>query len=82
DGSGEHPDGLLGGAPIEFAVYPDRIRAGFAVPPSWIDRSDGAMVLSLGFSRETPVGRQDAPFAGTPWRALPRRVRIDLLARE
>ncbi|MFZ9914695.1 MAG: hypothetical protein ACO3IB_05075 [Phycisphaerales bacterium] len=82
DGSVEDPDGLLGGAPIEFAVYPDRIRAGFAVPPSWIDRSDGAMVLSLGFSRETPVGRQDAPFAGTPWRALPKRVRIDLLARE
>ncbi|MFM7050824.1 MAG: hypothetical protein ACKOYN_01635, partial [Planctomycetota bacterium] len=32
DGTVDDPEGLLAGAPVEFAVYPDRIRAGFVVP--------------------------------------------------
>jgi 7,8-dihydropterin-6-yl-methyl-4-(beta-D-ribofuranosyl)aminobenzene 5'-phosphate synthase len=67
---------LFDGGPVDYAVERNGTRLG--VDFAAIE----AMVLSLGFSRETPVGRQDAPFAGTPWRALPRRVRIDLLARE
>jgi hypothetical protein len=79
DGSVTDVAGILGEhAGVDFAAYPDRFRASFLVPPSWIDRSGGETMVTLGFRRESAAGRSDAVFPATPWRRLPRAVRVDL----
>lgn len=79
DGTLRDPGGILGeGASLRFAAYPDRFRASFLVPPAWIDRSGGETMVTLAFRRESAAGRTDAVFPTTPWRRLPRPVRIDL----
>lgn len=79
DGSVTDAAGVLGEpAGVGFAAYPDRFRASFLLPPSWIDRSGGETMVTLGFRRESAAGRSDAVFPATPWRRLPRAVRVDL----
>lgn len=81
-GAVEDPSGALAGsAGVEFAAYADQYRLGFVVPPSWIDRRDGRLVVPVGFRRVVGETRFDAPFAVAPWRAIPRTIPIDIRVR-
>ncbi|MDI9402611.1 MAG: hypothetical protein QM516_01955 [Limnohabitans sp.] len=81
-GAVDDPTGALAGsAGVAFAAYPDQYRLGFVVPPTWIDRRDGRLVVPIGFRRSVGDARFDAPFAAAPWRAIPRTIPIDIRVR-
>lgn len=66
---------------VEFAAYPDRIRASFYVPPEWISREDDATIVEVGFRREIAAGFVDALLPTVPWRTRPRAMALDLSPR-
>ena len=73
---------LEGSTGVNFHNYSDRYRFGFAVPPSWLDHSDGRTIVRLAFRRRIGASTFDAPFASVPWRSSARSIGIDILERE
>lgn len=67
-------------------VFADRWRIALPVPPAWIDRSGPQTIVTLGFRRRigtsTDFATFDAPFASTPWTAVPRTISVDIHASE
>ena len=82
DGAGA----LIDTAGASVRVFNDRWRIALPVPPSWIDRSGPQTLVTLGFRRLVgapgDLSTFDAPFASTPWSAIPRTISVDIHASE